>query len=580
MGFFSSRRDDLQDESINGARVIRSRFYGRNKVKEKERVRAPTPPAVTPPIAPRPPPSSFNARAARNPQHPSPGSSRPGSEYESNEQHRMSADPITLTLAQRLSELATANAEGLLDDDEYRLLRQNLFERFASGSAAPTEEPVVRLGPTSSPSNGRYSISSSRPHPPSSMKTPRAPSIQSRTSASGSITSGVSGLLRRATGRRAASSQEHSHTDQSSVFSGASRASSLLRRTLPRALSKKSSEISLASDGSPYGTQNNSSRRTSRAETVISSEGNAAARAQSSSRRGILRTSTRGPSSMYRVSTADPHDDPAELTTYADDERLKTAKDIRAELELVEAEGRRLLDAFNGLELSTLTKKQHPPLSAKLSSGASYRDPLGSTHTLVPGRSRSPASGRRSPRGLGFNMDQDAVSTHSGKSGRTDVSSRSRLLPSRPRVVTPSSGSPLVSQPITLSRKTSLSSMSSRGKQALSKLDVPTSALGRLAMASSSTVNLGRSSGHLPLATVMEGDGTPDRRTRRAAVRPLPSIPVPGTREDPDEYAALEAEMSDIRKRRAEVTARYETRLEFLRAKLKSAEMHEKLLRK
>jgi len=44
--------------------------------------------------------------------------------------------------------------------------------------------------------------------------------------------------------------------------------------------------------------------------------------------------------------------------------------------------------------------------------------------------------------------------------------------------------------------------------------------------------------------------------------------------------ATLEGEMADIRRRRAEVVARYEAKLELLRAKLKGAEMHEKLLKR
>jgi hypothetical protein len=44
--------------------------------------------------------------------------------------------------------------------------------------------------------------------------------------------------------------------------------------------------------------------------------------------------------------------------------------------------------------------------------------------------------------------------------------------------------------------------------------------------------------------------------------------------------ATLESEMTDIRRRRAEVVARYEAKLELLRAKLKGAEMHEKLLKR
>jgi len=39
-------------------------------------------------------------------------------------------------------------------------------------------------------------------------------------------------------------------------------------------------------------------------------------------------------------------------------------------------------------------------------------------------------------------------------------------------------------------------------------------------------------------------------------------------------------ELVDVRKRREELVARYHARLEFLRAKLKGAELHERLLRR
>jgi len=54
-------------------------------------------------------------------------------------------------------------------------------------------------------------------------------------------------------------------------------------------------------------------------------------------------------------------------------------------------------------------------------------------------------------------------------------------------------------------------------------------------------------------------------------------------REVPDDDAsisALESELSDIRRRRGEVTARYQGRLEYLRAQLRGAELREKLTRK
>lgn len=41
-----------------------------------------------------------------------------------------------------------------------------------------------------------------------------------------------------------------------------------------------------------------------------------------------------------------------------------------------------------------------------------------------------------------------------------------------------------------------------------------------------------------------------------------------------------EEEMEEIRRRREEVMMRYDARLEYLRARLKGAQLHEKLLRK
>ena len=82
-----------------------------------------------------------------------------------------------ITLAQRLSELATANSEGLLryvhvsprdvgmlivrvSDDEYRLLRHDLFERFAGNSQIPTEAPIVPISGGGNGASGSRSTSS------------------------------------------------------------------------------------------------------------------------------------------------------------------------------------------------------------------------------------------------------------------------------------------------------------------------------------------------------------------------------------------------------------------------------------
>lgn len=210
----------------------------------------------------------------------------------------------------------------------------------------------------------------------------------------------------------------------------------------------------------------------------------------------------------------------------------QSVQEIRREIEAVEAEGRRLLDAFNGLELSTLTKSQHQPIGVITMSNQSVH------------------------------AGSDTISVYSDAS----VSLKRSLVG---RVA--GNSSPLISQPITLSRKCSISSISSPGRSATNLVSVPavpplpSSPLGRLGAGSTSSVNLSRNPGYLPLATVQEKSVPLDSswyHTNDAAIQ------------------TLENEMADIRRRRAEVVARYQSRLEFLRVKLKGAEMHEKLLKR
>ena len=53
--------------------------------------------------------------------------------------------------------LLTPRADG--SDDEYRLLRQNLFERLAGGSAVPSETPLVPVvGPPRDLGDGRSAL--------------------------------------------------------------------------------------------------------------------------------------------------------------------------------------------------------------------------------------------------------------------------------------------------------------------------------------------------------------------------------------------------------------------------------------
>ncbi|THH20563.1 hypothetical protein EW146_g837 [Bondarzewia mesenterica] len=598
MGFFSSRRPDSEayiEEEKPVVNVIRSRFYGKNKGKGRDAAERPNSQmSLNAPSASKPnrlQDHSSTPRTSSRMEHTPPFSSslrpRPPNTTGANTHTpspRASTDAITVMLAQRLNELATANAEGLLDDDEYRLLRQSLFERLANNSAIPSEAPVVPIaGPshTQIEAPGRasstYRSNSSRP-----------PSIQSKRS----VTSTVSGIFRRATGRRSTSTSRD-HSDTTSVFSIGSVSSNIVqRRFFSRTLSKQSSELSLRTDGpAPFDVLSLSSQHAKSVRGGISTEP-ATPNSPNLSRvntRSTRRLAQAPPPSSFngRAAGLEFRNTPTGGTDLlGDDERLQTAKDIQKEIESVEAEGRRLLDAFNGLELSTLTRRQQRPghLTANASSShlavpgmhpAEMRDPLDSTRTLVPDRKSR------------LWKDSDGVSVRSSGSNGTSLSDY--RSPTRAR---PKGGSPLVAQPISLARKSSFASISSRGRSgstSTTNLQPSSSTLGRLGGASSSSVNLARSATHLPLATVAEGDGRESMDGHRPRVGSSLSAHVKtasgGQRvpshadADDGEIAALELEMADIRRRRAEVVGRYEERLEYLRAKLKSAELHEKLLR-
>lgn len=239
------------------------------------------------------------------------------------------------------------------------------------------------------------------------------------------------------------------------------------------------------------------------------------------------------------------------------------AKDIRREMEVVEAEGRRLMDAFNGLELTTLTRRRHqpprpPPLVIQPSDGS--RSMNGD-----PSSSLSPDPKRR---------DVDALSLRSNTSAGTTLSAAKSQHSRRFQGA---------NKPVSLLRKSSFSSVSSsvrtgsiHGLPPVPPLPTPLSSLSLLShvgIDSSSSVNLARGSGQPPLSTLAESEIVDRRSFAEARI-------VPGFDHEDADIIALEGELNDIRKRRGEVTARYEGRLEYLRAKLKGAELHEKLLRK
>ncbi|PIL22629.1 hypothetical protein GSI_15320 [Ganoderma sinense ZZ0214-1] len=622
MGFFSARRaDDLHsppNDDLTVARVIRSRFYGKNKGKERDPASSPASPAATPYTSPsltlsstsfsskppdkrsivgsiRGPRPSTSTTTSRNWAGSSTAHSRRNGNASDMASPRTSTDIVTVTLAQRLNELATANSEGLLSDDEYRLLRQNLFERLASGSTIPTEEPLVPMSrppphtadPRISTFNERRSSSNFHVNPPVSA---RAPSVASKKS----FTSTVTGLLRRATSRRIVSLPPDAHgSDTISVYSIV--AAPPEHATLPRTISKQASESSLGTDAASTRLSRTFSRRkVIGAHTFSATDpGPSRSRTRSGSR-------TAPPSSYHASPTAGIESSYTHISIHdiPDDDQVESVQDIRHQIEVVEAEGRRLLDAFNGLELSTLTRQRRvkPPVIPPLPSHGTLSDggwPAG-TLSARPGK------------------DFDAISFKSSGSGRTARSLRRTPSNGAKMRAVPSATSPLSAPPV-LTHKASMSSVSSRGRNG-GPPPTPLSGVHLLhpGLASSSSVNLARSTGHLPLETVEEGEGGDRPRLRLTTSRsgsmrrssrwaePTIMSPISSSARseagstgsggkrvasvaaaiDDEELMSMEHELADIRRRRVEVTGRYEARLEYLRARLKGAELREKIMRK
>jgi len=218
----------------------------------------------------------------------------------------------------------------------------------------------------------------------------------------------------------------------------------------------------------------------------------------------------------------------------------------------VEAEGKRLMDAFSGLEVTTLAKLHRHHIRPSLKS-VDFTKGSPESHWGPDSESRSRL----------ISLADDGMSTISMRSGTSagttpsmsaslarSVHSPKKATRTKPVSFTPKTGS--------LHRKNSASSLTSEraGGRTLST----SISHGHLKGGNLSNISLLRSSGHLPMDTVLEDEKVPET-----------------VRVDTEE---VENEMEDIRRRREEVSLRYEARLEYLRAKLKGAQLHEKLMRK
>jgi len=220
----------------------------------------------------------------------------------------------------------------------------------------------------------------------------------------------------------------------------------------------------------------------------------------------------------------------------------------------VEAEAKRLMDAFSGLEVTTLAKLQRHHTRPSLKS-VDFK--MGSSESHW-----SPDSESRSRRIFLADDGMSTISMRSGTSAGTTPSVSASLARSvhSPIKVTRTKPMSFISKTGSIHRKNSVSSITSEraGGRTLS-ISI---SQGHLKGLNSSNNSLLRSTGHLPMDTVLEDEKVSMSTTVRL------------------EAEDIDNEIEGIRRRREEVSVRYEARLEYLRAKLKGAQLHEKLMRK
>ncbi|KAF8071826.1 hypothetical protein FPV67DRAFT_1482845 [Lyophyllum atratum] len=446
-----------------------------------------------------------------------------------------------MALAQQLAELALANSQGLLNDDEYRLLRQNLFEQHSNSALIPVEAPILPVAgpgrkssrPPTVPTNTRVRIQDT--HVDSG-----APRLRRKTS----FTAGLSNILRAATGKTPVSPSAPSHVPPRPP--SASSAEAPKRGVIPRLHRKASELFSGRSDGKRANPTTNSPR------TPPSDSAHARHPSHTP-----LQSTKRAAIPTFPATEVDA----SSSSDVFDDGNLHTAKDIRAAMIATETEAQKLLEAFNGLE-STTSFRVHQQTARRLPSTTPehVNAVIGGTEwrNYRPPKPPSPLPShfdRKANRYVATVIDtnNDSSSIRSGSSSVLTSISRSKSISSLRSKQHPASplSSRFPTSPPSILRKNSVSSISSQG-----------TSVQRLGVTGSSS--LSRSTGHLPLEMLVETQDPHSSSVDR----------------ERSGYANLLPEVSEIQRRRDEVMARYVARLEYLQARLKSAELHEKLLRR
>ncbi|KAJ7707613.1 hypothetical protein B0H17DRAFT_1125362 [Mycena rosella] len=461
-------------------------------------------------------------------------------------------------LATQLNDLAVANADGLLNDDEYRLLRQNLFERYSGGAELLSVDPTpVHKLIVSAPPRRKHAEVVEQP-------IPRGQVLTTPTRTKGSA---VAGFLRRATGRKSPAP------------------TNAIKLSLPRMFSKKPESASSSDTDSSVTRISSSPSFRKRSNGDLPSKPQVIDATASPTRPKADATSPTRPnfdapfaSPSRSVSATVPQSRydvvPGGSNDIFDDDNLQTSEDIRSAIAAVEADARRLVTAFNDLETSAVIRyrQEHPQRqrsgSSTTTTSAGLRRPSAtplSAPTLADAQSVGSSNSLRTTKSTASLFHNSAAAPPSAFSQSTPPLSATSSTPPPP--ATSSTPPPTVTSAWaslsprrlpSLRRKASTSSVSTQGTSSLLGVRSATS----LSRASS----MSRSASHLPLP-VPATKGTGSTMMELLNHKHTPA-------------GEGGQELAEVRRRRAEMMGRCEARLEYLRAKLKGAQIRERLLKK
>ncbi|KAG8895550.1 hypothetical protein FRC00_007303 [Tulasnella sp. 408] len=313
--------------------------------------------------------------------------------------------------------------------------------------------------------------------------------------------------------------------DNASVFSGMSRGSSIQR---VMASSKSSGSL-----GSEYSQSQQDLHSLSSKRTGLTGGSRATGR------------SARGPPSSYNLRRAmvEGMDDDE------DDAHRQSSAELRTEIAQVEAEYKRIMDNYHGAEMATLAKLPSRTTVKELSFAAvsSMADSSG------PINQEKTASNHVKSR-----SSQSKLSVSLGRFGslrRKGSVSGSQTTPS----------SPALQPALSLSHKSSMMSLPTNGRPSFNK----------------SSSNLMLPPGNMSIRSRPSNVSAMDRPPSALGLAGMDGSEEVDL-EDEEEREARKAQknLDRIQSSREDAVRRYENRLEYLRTKLKSAEIHERLLKK